>query len=221
MLGAGEGGVGRILVAHHQRECDVVGCLVPDRGRAGFHRILDGNDRRQRLVFDLDQFGGISGLQQCLGDDESDTVAHRAHLVGFENRARRTKALRPAHVFGHRRRQRTQLVGLHVRSGQHREYAVGGFGLRGIDAFDARMGVRRHHHDAVRLVWQLDVVDIAAAAGDEAGILDPGHGLTDAELVQASLLRVSSRCTPYRRGAGHRIPSRIIVEPAEFPHAPL
>ena len=32
---------------------------------------------------------------------------------------------------------------------------------------------------------QFDVVDIAAAAGDEAGILDPGHGLADAEFVHA------------------------------------
>jgi len=37
-------------------------------------------------------------------------------------------------------------------------------------------------------VRQLDVVEIAAAAGDEAGVLHPRHGLTDAELVHAFLL---------------------------------
>ena len=38
------------------------------------------------------------------------------------------------------------------------------------------------------LVRQVDVVDIAAAAGDEAGVLDPGDGLADAEFVHAFLL---------------------------------
>src|SRR5580704_14970266 len=47
--------------------------------------------------------------------------------------------------------------------------------------------MRRHHHYAVALVRQVDVVDIAAAAGDEARVLDPGHRLTDAELVHAFL----------------------------------
>ena len=41
VLGAGEGGVGRVLVAHHQRERDIVRRLVPDRRRAGLHRVLD------------------------------------------------------------------------------------------------------------------------------------------------------------------------------------
>ena len=149
VLGTGERRVGRILVTHHQRERDVVGCFVPDDRRAGFHGILDIDHCRQRLVIDLDQFGGILSLRQRFGDDERDALADRAHLVGGENAARRAKALRAAHVLGHRRRQAAELVGIHIGAGQHREHAVGGLGLGGVDALDARVRVRRHHQDAV------------------------------------------------------------------------
>ena len=106
VLGVGKRGVGRVLVAHHQRERDVVRRLVPHRRRARLHRILDGDDRRQRLVVDLDQFGGIARLRQRFGDHEGDAVADRAHLVGGKDRQQRAEALRAAHVLGHRRRQR-------------------------------------------------------------------------------------------------------------------
>ena len=129
---------------------------------------------------------------QRLADDEGNAVADRAHLVGFQDGAQRAEAFRAAHVFRHRRRQLAKPVSLDVGAGQDRQHAVGGRRLCGIDAFDAGMGVRRHHHDAVALVRQIDIVDIAAAPGDETGILDPRHGLTDAELVHACLLRISS-----------------------------
>ena len=64
VFGAGEGRVGRVLVAHHQREGDIVGRLVPHQRRARLHRILGADHRRQRLILDLDQFGGVAGLQQ-------------------------------------------------------------------------------------------------------------------------------------------------------------
>ncbi len=190
VLGAGERGVGRVLVAHHQRERNVVGRLVPHRGRARLHRIFDGDDGRQRLVVDLDQFGGVARLHRRFRDHEGDAVADRAHLVGFEDRTQRAEALRAAHILRHRRREAAELVGDDIGAGEHREHALGRPSLGGVDAFDARMRMRRHDNGRVALVRQLDVVDIAAAAGDEARVLDPGHGLTDAELVHAFLLAV-------------------------------
>ena len=44
--------------------------------------------------------------------------------------------------------------------------------------------MRRHDDDAIGLLRKIDVVDIAAASGDEALILDPPHRLTDAELAR-------------------------------------
>ena len=38
--------------------------------------------RRQRLVVDLDQLGGVARLRQRLGDDEGDAVADMADAVG-------------------------------------------------------------------------------------------------------------------------------------------
>ena len=183
MLGTGERRVGRILVAHHQGEGDIVRRLVPDHRRAGLHRVFDRDRRRQRLVIDFDQLGGIARLLDRFGNHEGDALADRAHFVGDQDRPQRAKALRAAHVFGHRRGEAAELVGNDIGAGQNGEHAVGGLGLGGVDALDARVRMRRHHHHAVALVRQVDVVDIAAAAGDEAWVLDPGHWLTDAELV--------------------------------------
>ena len=188
VLGVGERGVGRVLVAHHQREGDVVRRLVPDRGRAGLDRVLDIDHRRQRLVVDLDQFGGVLRLRQRFGDDEGDAFADGAHFVDGEDRQRRAETFRPAHVFGHRWRQRPELVGRDVGAGQHREHAVGGLGFGGVDALMRGMRVRRHDHDAVALPRQVEIVDVTAAAGDEARVLDPRHGLTDAEFVSTRFL---------------------------------
>src|ERR1700710_2267490 len=50
-------------------------CSSPRLGRVGLGGILDVDQRRQRLVVDLDQLGGVAGLRQGLGDDEGDAVA--------------------------------------------------------------------------------------------------------------------------------------------------
>ena len=50
-----------------------------------------------------------------------------------------------------------------------------------IDGTDSRLGVRRKDKDRVRLASQIDVRDIAPAAGQEARILLAGDGLSDAE----------------------------------------
>ena len=189
VLGAGERGVGRVLVAHHQREGDIAWRLVPHGGRARLDRILRADDGGQRFVVDLDQFGGVARLRRRFRDHERDAVADRAHFVGHQDGARRSESLRAAHVLGHRRRERAEFVGCDIGACEHGQHAGCGFGLRGVDLFDPRVSMRRHQHDAVALPRQVDVVDVAAAAGDEAGVLDPGHGLTNAELVHALLLR--------------------------------
>jgi hypothetical protein len=70
------------------------------------------------------------------------------------------------------------------------------------------MRVRGHHHHAVAKLRQLDVVDIAAAAGDKSRIFDPGNGLTETEFVHNDLLIIFSRrpearatCAPRRTAA--------------------
>ena len=54
---------------------------------------------------------------------------------------------------------------------------------------DPRMRMRRHHHYAVALARQRDVIDKAAAPGDEALVLDPADRLADAEFVDGHIHR--------------------------------
>ncbi len=183
MLRLGKGRVGRLLVAHHQGEGNVVGSFVPNDRRARLQRVLDTDHRGERFILDVDQFGGAARLIHRLGDDEGDPLADGAHLRAFKDGARRTEAFRPAHVLRHWRGQRTEPVGDDIGAGQHGQNTVGGFGSFGIDLLDPRMRVRRHDHHAVALMRQVEVVDIAAATGDEARILDPRYGLTDAEFL--------------------------------------
>ena len=82
-LALGEGRVGRLLVAEHQAEGVVAGrIVVPHLERVGLGGVLDIDQRRQRLVVDLDQLGGVARLRQRLGDDEGDAVADVADAVG-------------------------------------------------------------------------------------------------------------------------------------------
>ena len=47
------------------------------------------DDRRQRLVVDLDQLGGLAGDRRAVGDDERHRVADMAHAIDGERVARR------------------------------------------------------------------------------------------------------------------------------------
>ena len=62
MRGSGEGRIGRGFVAVHLDEADIVGAIVPDQRRAGSTAPRGRDHRRQRLVVDLDQFGGVDRL---------------------------------------------------------------------------------------------------------------------------------------------------------------
>ena len=82
VLGAGEGRVGRFLVAEHQPEADIaLRAVVPDLRRAVFGGVLEIDHGRQRLVVDLHQLGRVARLRERLGDDEGDAVADEARLV--------------------------------------------------------------------------------------------------------------------------------------------
>ena len=81
LVGLGEGGVGLGLVAFQMHEADVVRAVVPDQRRARLDRLRGRDDRRQRLVVDLDQLGRVHRLVHGLGDHEGDVVADPAHAV--------------------------------------------------------------------------------------------------------------------------------------------
>ena len=153
MPGFGEGGIGRRLVAEHDRHPDIaVRALLPDFGSAGFRGLLQIDQGGQRLIVDVDQLGGIAGLRLGFGDDEGDAVADATDAVGQQNRPRGRKARGSAPGFRHEeRRDAADFVGQRVGAGEHAQHAGRRFRPRGVDAPDHRVRVRRQHRDAMAL----------------------------------------------------------------------
>ena len=60
---------------------------------------------------------------------------------------------------------------LQVLAGDHRHHALHGQSLAGVDIEYFGVGVGTAHDVHVEHAWQLDVVDVAALALDEAGVL--------------------------------------------------
>ncbi len=84
--------------------------------------------------------------------------------------------------------QAADLVGRHVGAGEDGDHAGRlrrGFGVH---ALDQRVGVRRAQEPRVGLARQVDVVGVAAAAGQEPFVLDPLDGGADAGLAHRSIL---------------------------------
>ena len=140
--------------------------------RAGLHRVGRAHHGRQDLVIDLDQLGRVAALRLARGDDDGDALADIAHAVDRERHAVGAIALGAAHVLGHRLGiDRAELVGGIILAGQHREHARRRLGRLGVDRLDRGMGVRRIDEHRIGLARQIDIGDIASAAGEEARIL--------------------------------------------------
>ena len=216
------------LLPNISRNADIAGrTVVPHLRCALAGGVLHAHHRRQRLVVDLDQLGGVARLAECLGHHEGDTVADEAHLLGGEQRLERAMALRGAEILRHQvRREGAEMLGRGIGPGQHGEDAGRGLRLRGIDAADACVGVRRIDERPVALVRQVDVVDIATAAGEEPLVLHSTHRLTDSEFGHVSphslcwLEREPSACPgkvgtgfPTRKCANERSGSGSVQQP--------
>ena len=140
--------------------------LVDELGSLLARGIVD--ERRQRLVVDLDDVGGILGQVAGLGHDERDWIADEADLALGERRAGRVRHLLADHREPHLLHARVE-----VRGGEHCVHALEGQCSRGVDAQqtcpregapdEARMQHPGSHH----------VVDEGPVAGEQARILHP------------------------------------------------
>jgi hypothetical protein len=147
-------------------------------GREG---IEDGG---QRVVLDLDQVAGVLRDVAVLGDDRRDGLAVVAHLLRcdqvLDDRARPERG------------QRCRVSG-DVGAGYDLDDAGKGLRLRGVDPDDARVRVRAPHDRGMGHARQVDVVDVAAFASQEARVLDPVQALSEpaaaARLLQRRLGR--------------------------------
>ncbi len=149
--GLGEGGVGRGLVADQLDETDVVGAAFPDFGGARFGRLGGGDGGGQRLVFNLDQFGGVRCLCCGFRDHEGDRIADPAHAVLRQYRIGRLehrRAIAALEAAMGRQFAKARLLPVGRRDdGKHARRGLGGVGL---DRQDFRVAVRRAQHDAER-----------------------------------------------------------------------
>ena len=151
-LRLGEGGVGQLAVADGPGE-DVVRMLArPVRAlrlvldvlahhrRVGGHRLERIDQRRQWLVLNLDEVGGVGRDIAVGGDDEGDLLILEQDLAVGQHHL---------HV-ARQRRHPGELDGLQVLGGQHRDDAGQRLGFRRVDFDDPRMAVVRAVEIAVQ-----------------------------------------------------------------------
>jgi len=153
------------------REERIVGRgLVHPRG-ATAHRHQHVDRRRQRLGVDAHQGRGVLDPVAIGADDGGHRLADVAHdrpgqdrLLGLD--------------VGRQRRARSDAKAREARiaTGAHGNDAGVGGRRRSVDLPQPRVGVEAAHEHHVQLPRQLDVADVAPAAGQEARVLPPAHG---------------------------------------------
>ena len=164
-VGLGERAVGGLLVAglpqRARQVVDLTVLVVADQRRVGVERLARVDDRRQRLVLDVDQRERVAGDVLVDGDHERHLLPLEADLVAREHRLR---------VVGDRRHP-GQAQRLEVLGGDDRRDAGMRERARGVDREDLGVGVRAAQHHAVHHPGQADVVEVGALAADEARVL--------------------------------------------------
>ena len=115
-----------------------------------------------------------------LGDDERHRFAGKPHLaVGDQRLGREGERLAGLHVGFGIGAQRPQPIARRIgrrQDGQHARRAPGGVDVDGVDP---GMRMRRAQDDGVRQPLETQVVEIGAAAGNEARILPPPGRIAD------------------------------------------
>jgi hypothetical protein len=179
-VGLLEGPVGARPVADLPVVDDVVVLVllvVADEGGALRERLGRVDDHGERLVVDDDRLARVLGDVGVVGDDGGDLLALEAHLVGGQHR------LGVVAQGGHPR----EVAGRHHLAGEHQPDARDVPGLARVDGADPGVGDRAAQDLHVQHAGQHDVVDVVAAAADEAVVLDAsaaGAHPADLDLVQ-------------------------------------
>ena len=193
------GGEGRLHVAELQRDVLVhVGsvAVLVDAHLGVRERLLDGHQRGQRLVVDVDEAARAVRRLLVHRRHRADGVADHPHLL----RAERLLVLRHGKDAElHARQVRPGDDGVHAR---HRP------GAGGVDTADACMRVRTAQQFAERHAGQDEVVGVARVPGDLAPGIDLRQRLADhaealghsylpsGRLRRADSLRLTSGATP-------------------------
>ena len=83
VFGGGESGIGRGLVAERDGHRDIaVRAIVPDFRCVRLRRLLEIDQRGQRLIVHGHKLGGIARLRLGFGNDEGDVIADTTDAIG-------------------------------------------------------------------------------------------------------------------------------------------
>ena len=195
MRGLGESAIGRFGITEPGIDQNIAGHFVPDRRRAGPHRVFGVQHERQFVVSHLNRFRGVHRLRPGFGDHHSDGFADMPRFIGRQQQMRadedRTAAGRgELHVeFGLRQRivlNGPQPVGRAVGAGIDAKHARHCHRTRGVDGDDPGVRIRRTHHGRIGLAVETKIVGEAAPAGDEPPVFLARQWLAD-EAVAGSV----------------------------------
>ena len=157
------------------------GVVVQDRC-VGLERLACIDERVQRLVFDLDELGGVARELARLGDDRDDGLADEAHLADRER-----EILDPAAGLARDLEERIRERG-HLFAGERAVDALDLLRLRDVDGGDVRVRVRRADEVEVAHAVPLDVVDEDALPLRQPLVLLAGDALAEQALADLDLL---------------------------------
>ena len=161
------------LVCEHEPDIRVE--LVVDRGSPLGERLLRRDDRRQRVVGDLDHRGRVGGRVPVGRDDGGDGLARMPHAALRERRPHRVDHVaRRVRCARHAGRELQVVAGEDGGDARHR------LRLRRVDAGDVGVRVGAAHDRHVLHPRELQVVDEAPLACEELLVLLAVDGLPDA-----------------------------------------
>ena len=184
MFGLGEGRVRRVLVAEMPVIDRIVGRHVMQHGRAGAGRRGGVYNGGQHAVIHDDFLRRLARDRIGVGDDDGHMVAHIAHLAlgegGMGARLHGRAVLGMDHPAAN---QAAHLVGGDVVAGEDCKHALHLAGGGGVNPVDRGVGVGGADEEGMGLPMTIDVVGVAALAGDEAEIFLAEDGCANACLA--------------------------------------
>jgi hypothetical protein len=182
-VGGGEGGFDRVLVADVPVEANIAFGIVMDQGRAFGDGGADGGDGGEGFDVDDQGFGGVLGLFGGFGDDHGDGVTHVADLALGEDGVGRLDHRGAVLAVELPAAGDAAEAGFgDVFTGEDGDHARHGAGFGGVDRFQGAVRDVRAFEDGVGLTGAVDVVGVAAVAGEEAVVFGALGGIADAAL---------------------------------------
>ena len=150
------------------------------------------DDRRERLVVDLDQLGRVLGDVARARDDDRDRLADVAHAVDGQHAPDAGLRLRPG---GDRRGERREIE--QILAGDDERDTLEGACSRGVDSDDPGMGIRAAVEGDMERAGRLDVVEVRSPAREEARVLGAHHSGADVTAGHPASSRRAraARCT--------------------------